>query len=372
MKNTIKDKSRLDTPCIILDLDVLDGNLRKMQNLANRYGKKLRPHAKTHKCSALSQMQIEMGAVGACVAKVSEAEALVNAGVSGILITGPVSTATKIHKLIKILKRDQSLMVVVDHRDSIDLLSTALANKGLSMDVLLDIDVGLNRTGVLPAKALDLATYILSRKNLRLRGIQAYAGHIQHIPSYNSRKSESYKCLEMVVPIFRELKAMSEHCTIFSSSGTGTADIDLIVPEITELQVGSYACMDTEYLAIGSGEDSRQFLAFPPALRLLTTVVSVNHEGFVTVDAGLKSLYKDGGKPQVITPENSSLEYDWFGDEYGRITSTNNSDLPGLGTVLELVTSHCDPTINLFDNFFLTRGKKVTGTWPIDLRGRSQ
>ena len=130
--------------------------------------------------------------------------------------------------------------------------------------------------------------------------------------------------------------------------------------------------MDTEYLAIGSADDDARFAAFDPALRLLTTVVSATHEGLVTVDAGLKSLYKDGGKPHVIVPDNSALAYDWFGDEYGKITSTKPSELPPLGAVLELVTSHCDPTVNLFDRYYLTRGREVIGTWPIDLKGCSQ
>jgi D-serine deaminase-like pyridoxal phosphate-dependent protein len=107
-------------------------------------------------------------------------------------------------------------------------------------------------------------------------------------------------------------------------------------------------------------------------LRLLTTVISANQKGFVTVDAGLKSLYRDGGVPQVIGPGYPGMEYDWFGDEYGKITCPDHVALPPIGTVLELATSHCDPTINLFDRFYLTRGDQVVGVWPIDLRGCSQ
>ena len=142
--------------------------------------------------------------------------------------------------------------------------------------------------------------------------------------------------------------------------------------ELTELQVGSYAVMDAEYLNIGVKGDSARFVDFQPALTLLTTVVSVNHPELVTVDAGLKSLYQQGGVPFVISPRFSDLRYEWFGDEYGRITRSDHSPLPRLGTVLELVTSHCDPTVNLFDHYYLTSGERVTGTWPIDLRGCSQ
>ena len=372
MITTAKYKSELDTPCLVLDLDVLERNLQKMQAASRHAGKNLRPHVKTHKCSALAKKQMETGAIGVCVAKVSEAEALVKAGLDDILITGPVVTPRKLERLVDLLTTATSLMVVVDNPNNIELLDSVLRTRGMPMDVLLDLDVGLNRTGVRPQDALALADQIVSRPSLRLRGIQAYAGHVQHICSYDARKHLSHQCLREAVHVFRELRATLPTCTIFSASGTGTFDIDIAVPEISELQVGSYVCMDAEYLAIGSAENHTQFVSFDPALRLLTTVVSVNHVGFVTVDAGLKSLYKDGGKPQVIVPDNSALQYDWFGDEYGKITIKDNSQLPPLGAVLELVTSHCDPTVNMFDNYYLTRGKEVIGTWPIDLRGCSQ
>jgi D-serine deaminase-like pyridoxal phosphate-dependent protein len=353
-------------------MDVLERNLEIMQSTVDSAGKRIRPHIKTHKCSSLARKQIEGGAIGVCAAKVSEAAALVEAGLDNILITGPVVTPIKIDKLIDLLGLCPDLMVVVDHPANIESLDTALGNRGMSMSVLLDVDVGLNRTGVNPPDASALADQIVSSTHLHLRGIQAYAGHAQHIQSYEARKQTSHRCLEEAVRVFREIRARVPTCTIFSASGTGTFDIDLEVAEISELQVGSYVVMDAEYLAIGSADDGTRFVSFAPALRLLTTVISANHKEFVTVDAGLKSLYKDGAKPQVIVPQDSAWVYDWFGDEYGRITSTASSELPALGTVLELVTSHCDPTINLFDRYHLTRGDEVVGTWPIDLRGCSQ
>jgi D-serine deaminase-like pyridoxal phosphate-dependent protein len=372
MKTLLKNKSDLDTPCLVLDLDILETNLRKMQAAVNEAGKNLRPHAKTHKCSSLARKQIEAGAIGICAAKVSEAEALVKAGLRGILITGPVPTPGKIKRLIEILAADPSLMTVVEHRGCIDMLDAALGKRGLSMDVLLDVDVGLHRTGVKPAGAIELAEYILAHKNLRLRGIQAYAGQVQHIRSYDTRKAASHECLQEAVPIFRELQNKVETCTIFSASGTGTFDIDLSLPEVTELQAGSYACMDVEYLDIGSADNDKQFTSFGPALRLFTTVVSTNQRGFVTVDAGLKSLYRDGGTPRIIGSEYPGMTYTWFGDEYGMVICPDSIEIPPIGTVLELVTSHCDPTINLFDQFYLFRGAEVVGVWPIDLRGCSQ
>jgi D-serine deaminase-like pyridoxal phosphate-dependent protein len=365
-------KYKLDTPCLTIDIDILERNLSKMKTVARSAGKKLRPHAKTHKCSRLAKKQIAAGAIGACAAKVSEAEVLADAGIQGILITGPLVSAQKIECLAAILKKDSTIMVVVDHPENVRRLDAAMRCGQLTLDVLLDIDVGLGRTGVLPESALELAGDIANSTNLRLRGIQAYAGFVQHIQSYPERKEASLACMQPAADLFRRLNAKERSCTIFSGTGTGTYDIDIQIPELTELQVGSYAVMDSEYLNIAAKDDSARFSDFQPALTLLTTVVSVNQPDFVTVDAGLKSLYQHGGVPYVISPGFSDLRYEWFGDEYGKLVRTDGGSLPQLGTVLELVTSHCDPTINQFDCFYITQGEKVIDTWPIDLRGKSQ
>jgi D-serine deaminase-like pyridoxal phosphate-dependent protein len=367
-----RKKLELDTPCLVIDLDLLDENLQKMQSRVKAAGKALRPHAKTHKCSTLAKMQIANGAIGVCVAKVSEAEALVDAGMSGVLITGPVAGREKVTRLVSLLGRAPFLMAVVDNAAGIELLESRLSEKDRRLDVLLDIDIGQRRTGVPPGKALVLAERLLSSQWFRLRGIQAYAGHVQHIPRYEDRKSASREGLRLAAAIFKQLQARDEACTIFSASGTGTATIDLAVPELTELQAGSYALMDAEYLAIES-TDGSDAPDYHPALTMLTTVVSGPYGRQVTVDAGLKALYRDGGRPRVLNPEYAKLQYDWFGDEYGKLAAPDRvALLPELGSVLELVVSHCDPTVNLFDGYYITRAGKVADVWPIDLRGRCQ
>jgi D-serine deaminase-like pyridoxal phosphate-dependent protein len=367
-----KDKNDLETPCLILDQDILEQNLSRMQALAESKGKNLRPHAKTHKCITLAKKQIEYGAIGVCAAKISEAELLAKAGIEGILVTGPIASNTGIKKIIDILVICPSLMITLDSQQTAETLDNELKKVNLKINVLLDIDAGLHRTGVKPSDALKLGKYILSKNNLRLCGIQAYAGQLQHITSFKERRSAAFNCMKEVIPVFNKLKSENDDFMIFSASGTGTFEIDLEIPEITEHQAGSYVFMDSEYLQIESSEASRHFELFKPALRLLTTVVSTNQTGFVTVDAGLKSLYKDGGEPQIITPEFSGLKYDWFGDEYGKVIYNKNQQAPALGTVLELITSHCDPTINLFDHIYVTKGSKVVDIWEINLRGCSQ
>ncbi|MCP4630387.1 MAG: DSD1 family PLP-dependent enzyme [bacterium] len=367
------NKFELDTPCLVLDLDILEENLGKMQAASTAAGKKLRPHAKSHKCSALAGKQLEHGAVGICAAKVSEAEVLVNNGIHGVLVTGPVASEKKAARLVTLLKQSPSLMTVVDHAESIELIDRLLTIADLHMDVLVDIDVGLQRTGVPPFRALELVDRVRASKNLRLKGIQAYAGQVQHIHRYDERKKVSIECMSQAAEIFRQLQTREASCMIFSGAGTGTCEIDLGIAELTELQVGSYALMDAEYLAIETARYTELVDFFPAALTMLTTVISASHDTHVTVDAGLKALYRDGGQPQVVTAKWRSLRYDWFGDEYGMLRAENKTTtLPRLGKVIELVVSHCDPTVNQFDGYFLTRNNKVVDQWPIDLRGRSQ
>ena len=287
MTDPLTQKVDLETPCLVLDLELLERNLQKMQAAADHAGKHLRPHVKTHKCSALARRQREVGAIGVCVAKVSEAEALVRAGLDAILVTGPVATAGKVERLVDLLPAAPSLMTVIDHPAHMDFLDAALRRRDLSMGVLLDVDVGLNRTGVKPSDASALAAKIVSCPSLQLMGIQAYAGQVQHLRPFEVRRETSHQCLKQAASIFRKLRSDVSTCSIFSASGTGTFDIDLSIPEVTELQVGSYACMDAEYLAIGSAEDDQRFTPFEAALRLLTTVVSTNQADFVTVDAGV-------------------------------------------------------------------------------------
>lgn len=367
-----RSKWELDTPCLVIDEEILEKNIRSMQAHAVSFGKQLRPHAKTHKCSHIAKMQMEAGSIGICVAKVSEAEVLVKNGFKGTLVTSPVITDYKIERLMECLSHDPDLMVVVDHSDNVKKLNEACEKHGLTLNVLIDFDPGMGRTGVSFKDGLAFGRFIQTFPRLRLRGIQCYAGHVQHIPSFEDRRRASLEGMKRAAEVFRQFRQNGFPCDIFTGTGTGTFEIDCLIPELTDLQVGSYTLMDSEYLNIGSSQNPYRFEPFPPALTLLTTVVSVNHSDFVTVDAGLKALYHHGGIPSVLHPSNVGLQYEWWGDEHGRILIQDPSKKPPLGEVLELVVSHCDPTVNLFDFFYSTRNGVVTDVWPIDMRGKCQ
>ncbi len=371
-----KSKWELDTPCLAIELDLLDANLAEMHRFVTARAKQLRPHTKTHKCSTLARRQMDVGAVGVCAAKASEAESLIERGVQSVLITGPVATPFKAERVAQCVRQAASCAIVIDSTDGARLLHQALKIQNLKMPVLIDVNVGQERTGINPEEALPLARDISKLATLELQGIQAYAGHVQHMSSFEARRNASLKALQLAVDVFHRLRGAGFSCEIFSGGGTGTYDIDVAVAELTDLQVGSYTLMDAEYRGIGSRQSEEKFETFRPALTLLSSVVSVNQKGFVTVDAGLKAMYRDGAAPLVLG-RGGELIYDWSGDEYGRISVAQSVDsapasLPKLGEGVELMVSHCDPTVNLFDCFYITQNDVVVDVWPIDLRGRSQ
>ncbi len=360
----------LDTPALLLDEEILESNLRTMQDVLSACGKNVRPHAKTHKSSYIAEKQIEAGAVGICAAKVSEAEGLAAHGIRELLITSPVITDVKIQRLFHLVKSDCHVMVVLDNPDNIKHLSQCARRHRTVLDILIDIDPGMGRTGVSFREVPGLIRLVERCGNLRFKGIQCYAGSVQHIPNYTERKKQSRAILEKAGELVRNLDSSGHTCEIFTGGGTGTYDIDSDIPELTDLQAGSYAVMDAEYLAVGSENSPGEFLAFPPALTLLSTVISTNRAEWVTIDAGLKTLYHHGADP-IPLPRRNGWEYQWFGDEHGKLTRKGEIPLPALGEQVELIISHCDPTINLFDHYSVHRNGTVTDTWDIDLRGCS-
>ncbi len=371
-----RHKNELDTPCLVIDVDCLNSNLHSMQHHVHAAGKQLRPHAKTHKCTTLARRQIDCGAIGICAAKVSEAAVLAKHGLRNILITGPLVTTVKVERYIQCLADDPDCAVVVDRLESVELLHQHLHQEGLQAKVLIDIDIGQQRTGVSIETAFDFYKRVCDFSSLHVRGIQAYAGHLQHIQSGRERRKQSIESLHRASEIYLRLRQAGLPCEIFSGGGTGTFDIDVEVAEFTELQAGSYTLMDAEYFGIEAQHSKGLFDSFQPALTLLTAVVHAQHRGFITVDAGLKSIYRDAASPLIADiSSRQDYSYEWFGDEYGKLTRSREQSKgtePKVGDCIEMIVSHCDPTVNLHDCFFVTQNDYVIDVWPIDLRGKSQ
>lgn len=367
------NKIELDTPCLVIEKSALEFNLNIMRQHSQNTQVNIRPHVKTHKCSKLAKLQIEYGAIGISAAKVSEAEVLIDAGINNILITSPVVTENKISRLISCIKKAPETIVVVDNEKNLRDLNEAGQSIQSKINVLIDLDPGIGRTGIKSENALSFALKIGQFKWLNLMGIQCYAGNLQHITSYDERKNRSLQVMEMASNVVKQFKKSGIPCAILTGTGTGTYDIDVDVSEVTEIQPGSYTVMDVEYSIIGSKTDSASFTTFKPAMTLLTTVISSNRKEHVTVDSGTKSIYFDvHNKPQIIS--HKGLHYDWggFGDEHGKITADKNCELPTNGEVIELIVPHCDPTINLYDKFYIVNNGVIEDIWEIDLRGKSQ
>jgi D-serine deaminase-like pyridoxal phosphate-dependent protein len=361
----------LNTPVLVLDLAMLERNISAMAAFAKARGIALRPHSKTHKCPEIARRQIAAGALGNCCAKLGEAEAMVDAGIGGLLITSPVVSAPAIERLMALAARSPDLMVTADHPDNVDALARAAAQAGLVLPVVVDIDPGAHRTGVAsPEAALALARQISGRPSLRFAGVQFYCGRHQHIESWAERKAEIAERTDYLRGIVKVLTGAGLKPAIITGGGTGTHAIDAELGLFTELQAGSYVFMDHQYNVCDLRGDGR--LPFEPALQIDARVVSANTPGMATIDSGLKSMATEAGPPPILTGVPDGTTFRFAGDEHARITFPDGAAGPGIGGTVTLAPPHCDPTVNLYDAYHVVKDHTLVDIWPIAARGRSR
>jgi 3-hydroxy-D-aspartate aldolase len=360
-------KAELPTPALLVDLDLFEANLNKMAEHCRQAGCSFRPHAKTHKCPEIAKRQVAAGALGICVATVPEAESMVAAGVPGVLLTSPIVEPGKIARMVRLAKSGD-VMLAIGHPRQAELLSAAAEEGQVTVSVLVDVDVGDRRTGILPGEpALELARLIARSKRLRLRGVQAYSGSSSHTLGFEAREKASREAMNQAVRT-RELFDRSGLKTeILSGGSTGTYNIDSQIKGVTELQVGSFIFMDVGYRKIGGRGGEAVYTDFHPSLTVLSTVVSATHSDRVTIDGGIKAFATDSpGHPEV--KGRDGLAYNRFGDEFGALTAPTGATLPKIGDRLEFIVPHCDPTVNLYDRIYAVRGDRVEGIWPVAAR----
>jgi 3-hydroxy-D-aspartate aldolase len=341
-------KREILTPALLLDLDAFEANLTRMVDHVRRSGKALRPHAKAHKCVKIAERQLAAGACGVCVATLAEAELMSKAGIPGLLLTSPVADPAKIARIAA-----TGAMVVVDHIQQVEWYQ----NAGRKVDVLVDLDVGDHRTGASSlAQALEIAETVDRASNLKLRGLQAYSVVGSHATPNQERMRVSQQVFAHAAETRDAMARKGLSTEILSGGSTGTWQIDTALPELTELQAGSFVLMDLAYRRAG--------LDFRQGITVLATVVSANHENFVSVDAGTKSFSTDRG----YGPEAAHLAgsgYRWGGDEFGYVDVDDPAKRPRLGDKLEFVPPHCDPTVNLYTTLYACRGDQVEAIWPL-------
>jgi D-serine deaminase-like pyridoxal phosphate-dependent protein len=258
------------------------------------------------------------------------------------------------------------LAVVVDSVTSVDELANVFGEDGMTLTVLCDVDVGQGRTGVVDTEHARRVVERITTRSLRFAGVQGYAGQAQHISDRDERRSATLASSERLQDVIDALEGDGYEVKLRTGGGTGTSGIDAEIGVLNELQCGSYVFMDREYRdTFGDSEE----VQFRQSLFLATTVISANHESYVTTDAGLKSMATDAGAPSVWGHETTA-SYQFFGDEFGALRDTGTSWAPG--DRVRLVPPHCDPTMNLHDVVWLVRDDVVLDYFTVDGRGCSQ
>ena len=363
-------RARLATPALVLDLDRFEHNLGTMAAYFADRPENIRPHAKTHKCAEIARRQIAAGAVGVCVAKLGEAVALMRGGISRILITSPIVTADKLERVLALNDEAEELLLVVDNAETIDLLASLAAGRAKPMHVLIDLGVGRNRTGIptVPG-AVALAEQIKARPSLTLRGLQCYAGHVQHIEDCAAREEEALGVMKRIGEARDAIEAATGTLDIVTGGGTGTYDIDPEAGVFTDLQVGSFIFMDVQYNAVMRRDGTPG--PFGTSLFVQSTVICANIAEAVTTDAGFKAFATDGPPPEIADGAPEGSTYDFMGDEHGRIVLPKGANGPPIGSVISCVTPHCDPNVNLHDVYHCVRGDRLVDIWTIDTRGQT-
>jgi len=356
----------IDTPALVVDLDAMERNIARMADFARKHQVLWRPHAKMHKSAEIALLLQRAGAVGACVQKTAEAEALAAGGVRDITITNQVIAHPKLLRVARLAARLQAqggrLALAVDSAEGVQRLAEAMAQAApqARIDVLVEIDVGQGRCGVPPGEpALALAQAVARLTQLRFAGLHAYHGRAQHLHSAADRRD----AIAAAVQAARHTRDLITNAglpvPLVTGSGTGTLVHEAASGVYGELQAGSFLFMDADY-ARNEREPAQP--AFEQALFVKTQVISACSSHAVC-DAGHKSHAIDSGLPTVaLLPPGRALRYANGGDEHGVLYADGpQARLPALGQMLWLVPGHCDPTVNLHNFLIGVRGGLAAG-----------
>ncbi len=349
--------SQLDTPQLLIDLDGVDRNLKLMFEAGKRHGVKVRVHFKSLKCTGLARYILDRGADGFLCAKLNEAEALVDAGITDVMIANQVVGPIKLKRMAELAKRS-ALRVCVDDYDNVTRIAEACAAAGSIIGVLVEVDVGMKRCGVPPGEpALELAKHIRKYPSLRFDGLQGYDGHLQYIPDMAERER---RCREGMIPFIatrKLIEAAGIPVQVVTGAGTGTWEWVASTPGITEIQPGSFVLMDAVYQTLRP--------EFPATQSIVATVVS-RRPGQYVLDAGSKAISQDFGKPQVKNRPQDKVSK--LAEEHAIVETTDDS--VKVGDRFEVLSAHCCATMNLHRTCIGVRKGKVEAVWPIEASGR--
>jgi len=353
-----KHKSEIETPALLLYMDIVEENIRRMADFFHGRDCKLRPHMKTHKLPLIARRQLEAGAIGITCAKLGEARIFQEAGINSILIANEVVGPTKIRALVRLMRRGE-VIVCIDNLDNAKDLSRAASEIGGKAPVLVEVNVGLNRCGVAPGRpALELVRELSRLENLEFRGLMGYEGGL----FLKDMEEKARRCAESNSRLVETRKLIEKdgfRVPIVSAGGSNTYSLTGTYPGITDVQVGSYVTMD---------DHSREYgMDYGQAVTVLTTVISRPEPGRAVTDAGKKSLSTDEGLPVCV---DEGIEVSKLNEEHGHL-SVEDRELR-VGDKIEIIPRHGCTTIPLFDRYFVVRHDQVESVDPMYARGANQ
>ncbi|WP_439143446.1 3-hydroxy-D-aspartate aldolase BhcC [Planktotalea sp.] len=364
------DEADIQTPALVLDLDALERNIKKMGDYAKAHGMRHRVHGKMHKSVDVAKLQESLGgACGVCCQKVSEAEVFARGGIKDVMVSNQVTDLAKIDRLARMPKHGARVLCCVDDPANVANLSAAAVKHGTQIEALVEIDCGAGRCGVTTTEAVvKIAKMIDAADGLKFAGIQAYQGAMQHLDSYEERSSKTGVAIGMVEDALAGLKAEGLECDIVGGGGTGSYYFESNSGAFNELQCGSYAFMDADYGRILDKDGKRiDEGEWENALFILTTVMSHSKADKAIVDAGLKAQSVDSGLPTIFGRDD--VTYMKCSDEHGVVGDPDG--VLKVNDKLKLVPGHCDPTCNVHDWYVGVRGGKVEVVWPVSARGKA-
>jgi D-serine deaminase-like pyridoxal phosphate-dependent protein len=347
----------LDTPQLVLDLDAIDANVRRMLAAGKERGVNVRTHFKSLKCGGLAKHIAKLGGTSFLCAKLNEAEVLADAGITDILIANQVVGPHKMKRLGDLARRVQ-LRVCVDDAGNIETLSRAMREAGATLGVLVEVDIGMARCGVTPGEpSVALARQIAQSPGLRFDGLQGYDGHLQLIADVEERRAKCRQGLEQLIGTRRLIEKAGIPVAVVTGAGTGTWEFVAGYEGVTEIQPGSFVLMDCVYHTVRP--------EFGCGLSILASVLSVR-PGWYVLDAGSKAISRDFGSPVIKGHPEEKVQK--LSEEH---TKVEIDPVPvRIGDRREVIPAHCCATMNLHRQCVGVRQGKVEAVWPIEASGR--
>ena len=362
--------NEIDTPALIIDLDIMEKNIKNMSNYIVKTGTKLRPHAKNVRSSNIINKQLSLpGATGVAVAKLSEAETMFEGGIDNILIANQIVEKNKIGRLISLAKKAY-ITILIDNLDNAKQISYEAEKKNIILDVLIEVNIGVDRCGVEPGKpTLNFANELKKLNGIKLIGIQAYEGGLYSLPKFIDRKTEALKRMKLAIDTKKLLENNGFHLPVLSGGGTSTYNITSEIPEVTEIQPGAYSLMDVTHQSMEGTE------LFDCAVFVLTSIMSTPNPEYAICDLGHKSIgywWGMGGETKPKIKNGNNVELQTLNEEHAKIGISYSKQKLLLGDKLSVIPGQLSSTMNLYDKVYCIRKNEIENILTLDARGKSQ